>query len=831
MASSIVTSLARNVMAAAGLAAAVLALATVPGTAAPVLRNATMRMGFSPAMPAETCAYLYFTVENPDPVAADAVVQLEPEGAGGPVYSKRIRIGPAAALSDRLPVTTSYTENYQVWVFHKGVRTGSPAAGKIMVRLEQSQRPALFLLNDDPEFSGYSDVAKNPGITLHPIFVTMKADQVPETWAGYGQAAAIIIGRPALDQLTDLQIQAIRDFVRRGGTLVWVDPETVLRATATPLRDLIPAIPAGIRRLEDPGEFRKAFAAPGNAKAKTAGAAPQLIPYLEILRPETGRVSASCQGLPAAVWKRESLGTVGLVCFDPFKLGQQENTLAAPVWNHLLANLAGFPPVTGRDGTAELGRLQQLLTGFRIPGVGFVQKLLAAYLAVVALILVVAFKFKAHAWGWIGAGLASIGLTVLIFFQAGRLAVGQPPHNLMAVTVRSWDGAFLAGETTVSLFSKSDGRPSLDADSPQTFFHPQSSGRRTLAPGAAKAASRWNEPPLRVTAGVEGDAHLENLQVQALRPRSFCMAVPAADLAGNAAAAGTHLPVLSFGAAGPRLGNWPLPADLAHSQHAFLVFPGGLHRLDLRGGMVQDTERKESLVQADTLLEAARTWMEQLRLPTPCLALIQAGATAGTPDVAVSPDRYAGYEYGITLVPVRQEFQTGSVQLPPETVAIDPTADARSRMLFREGRWQDNVLRGDKEAYLIQAVLPPGFHHLNVSELRVRTDMTNPGGNLVLDLRMLPAESRSATGASFSSKDLAGGWKAARRDGADWVFTPPPGAAAVNPLTGRINLVLETRQIRALANPLDSERVNRWRILSFTVAVTGARPASELGKY
>ena len=82
-----------------------------------------------------------------------SLIQVEPDRAPGPVYSKTFRIGPEAVLQEQMPVCAASTEDYKVTLFRQaGDRRQLVVSDKTVVKLDSSNRNQVWLVNDDPEF-------------------------------------------------------------------------------------------------------------------------------------------------------------------------------------------------------------------------------------------------------------------------------------------------------------------------------------------------------------------------------------------------------------------------------------------------------------------------------------------------------------------------------------------------------------------------------------------------------------------------------------------------------------------------------------------------------
>ena len=776
------------------------------------LRGATLRYGMTPAVPSDAVISCNFAVENDGPNPIEATLTVEPIG-GGPVYAKTFTVGPEAVLDDRFAVTTSPTESYDATLVVNGIVVGRD---KIAVKLDTGSKFPLFVITDDPDFSGVSELTKKPGLLRQLGATTVRAANAPDSWVGYGHALAVVLGHPQFADFSQAQFQAIRDYVTRGGTLLFVQPDGVLDAARTPLQDFLPVAPIRVRRLEDYNFLRTAL----SPASGTAPAAPdpalslrQGLLFLESIPAGNGATTINLGEFPVCRWKRAGLGTCGVIAVDLFNPFFRDHDLFLPVWNHILAWTTYTPPATAKGGDRAMTQLLHLLSGFRIPGIGTVQAIVGTYLVIFLLLLIIGNRTRKESWTWAAAALLGILFTCLIFVKAARLVRNQPNSSTTAVSLTAWNGEQWIGEKTAILFSKKDERVTLVATDPGTLFYPVVS----RAPTGLPQREGWTNP-LRI--GREANVALaDRVSVQALKPRriAFTFATPAPVVAGP-------LPEAAFGADGAvRLTDWTVPAGVPPVQRAFLLFPAGIIPLEARRNTITGSYLAETLIQTDTATVAAEELLKTTRLPVPCLALLASLPERETRDFTPDVDGFREFEYRITLFPIVQRCASGPVALPPELFAIE-AVDSHSRLVYRDGVWQESNLRADSEDFAFNAVLPALFcQSLVPQEIEITVDASNPGGNLQFAVQICPAFPPMSLQPPVKPGVPVAIAKTAptRRNANRFLFTGPSLASLIDPLTGRFGLNFQVKPIRKLTNPLDVERVNRWRMTSVRITVKG----------
>lgn len=795
--------------------AQLLLLTALTADAEPSLRSASIRYGMTPAIPADAFAYLNFTVENPDPTVRDATVVIEPEG-GGPVYAKTVRIGPQAVLEDRVQIVTSAVESYEAGIWYEGNRI---AKDKVATRLETAGRLPFFLLNDDYDFSGASDLIRAKNVLRQVRMTSVRASSAPDTWSGFGEAAAVVLVSPKVMEMSQTQMQAVRDYVRRGGTLLWISPEAMLYAASTPWRDLLPVTPLRLRRVEDFG-FMRSWRLPGTGAPDGMPDLqdPNGILFLESVAEGDGVTTLSMGEFPVCRWKRYGLGTIGCVAFDPCQKFSQRQGLFVPVWNHVLSWATRAPVGSAKGGEEGFNRLAGLRSGFLIPGVGLVQQIIFGYLAVVLLFLFLGFKARRESLAWVVSALASVGVTVAIFLEAQNLAVRRPAQELSSISVASWNEDQLLGEKLLFLFSKSDLRPSLTATDSLSTFYPLVTHSAT----GLGTREQWTNP-LR-NSRENGLSSVDKLSIQALKPRKLAMTLRASTVPLPPSP-----PRLTYGETGLKLETWAGPAT-PPATYAFLSFGNGLLPLQWQDGTLTGPTKPGSLMRLDSTELAAETFLRTMEMPRPCVVYISSVETQTPTQVHMQEGGFSEVEYRLTLLPLQQDVPAGVFALPPELARIEP-GDSRSRLILRDGNWQDSHLRSESEFVLLQAVLPPALADARVLKATVQLQASNPGGNVLFDVAL------------FDPREEA-------RKGTTGMFMPPPHAVApvrssgelyefdnlgqttlLNPQTGRLGVMLVLKQKRLLTNPMDVERVNRWNVNRLRVSLVIDRTGCEARKY
>jgi hypothetical protein len=183
------------------------------------------------------------------------------------------------------------------------------------------------------------------GDTGTPTILTgfLDPERLPESALGFDSLKALVLNQPNLVRsgvgptaLTDVQQQAIVDWVRSGGTLIlW--PGDGGFPSRSPLVDVLPA------KL---GERLNLELAKGD---RAAAGLPPRFGHMAIyqLEPEPGaqRIPLFNRGQPAAFAKRVGLGRVVLAPLNVGDLQFDDSAMARAVWQPLLGSAVSLTPV------------------------------------------------------------------------------------------------------------------------------------------------------------------------------------------------------------------------------------------------------------------------------------------------------------------------------------------------------------------------------------------------------------------------------------------------------------------------------------------------------
>ena len=776
------------------------------------LRGVMLRFGGTPRLTASDWATMNYVLENSADTRAEVLLSLQASSRNRAVFEKVVTIGPRARLSGRELITAAASENYVLSLFVDGRRTLRTDVPTRFV--DPHQHCEFTVLNDDGEYTGLSGRMGKFSLRHAVQTTTLNARRAPTHWAGYGHTRVLLVANPDYRSLTAAQYTAILEFVQRGGTLLFAHPGGALRAAETPLRELLPVVPLRVRLIEELppldrwGEQWWAANPRGKSGKRSPLRDPDGIEFLESCPRGAGVTTLSLGEFPLIRWARRGLGVVGMIAIDPTQDVVRGTGVTVPLWNHVLVWSQAPFSLRNYANSQVLPDVMSRLTGFRIMSVKKVGGILLFHVLMLSVVLLGGTALRRHVTAWLLAALSGVVMTVILFLTAFHQNATRAARSATIVDLRMVSGKRTTGQAIFSLFSKSDQRPTVTDTLPDGLF-------RAL-PSAARGKRREPlEPPL-IVHRERGRVTLRNLHVKALKPRSFV-------------ALHTDPPVksvapveLTFGSGVPRL-RGEIPAELSTA---------GTRVLLLGGHTVQEVRRDSSgltlvrdggsWMRTDPFLGVFSSYLLQGEFPCPSLVLLRPWAGSGR-SLAAAPGGYERRGYSVEFLPVATEVKAGEVRIPSEFLFLRPSGSA-ARMVFDGRDWRSSVLRGRELVLLLEVDLPPVCSQVRVGKISAVVDVSNAGGNVLVDCRVAPLPLRLYDVADQEAPrrlwgEAIPGVASGR---GNFQFADLASREVVQPVYAGFYLVLRLSQKAVVSTLAEAERSNRWRVNRLRVDVTGS---------
>jgi hypothetical protein len=757
-----------------------------------------------------------YRLENPDDGPVTLRLSLRADRHGRAVFEKTVTLGPRSELNGRELVVAAASDSYTLSLFRgtdRIERTSIPTRHTDPVEHNQ-----IVFLNDDPEFSGSGTLSKTNLLNDRVRVSSVGARQAPHHWAGYSDARAVAICRPEFSDMTAMQFAALDEYVHRGGTLLFLEPDGTLGAAGTPLCDLLPVRPLRTRRVEVLPEvdgwgeqFRSHQDAAGLAARLPLASADGIL-FLESIPVGDGVTTLGHGDFPVIRWSRRGLGRVGVLAVSPLSPLMETSFCMFPLWNHILAWSRAPYAFRYYENSWVLPKVLAQLTGFKIPSVGSVSRVLVIYLVLLGVVLIAGFALRRHAAAWILAALLGVVFTVGIFATAFRQNADRPPSSATIVDFVAVSGEREIGQAAVSLFAKSDLNPTLIDESP--------GGRLRPLPSAARGKRK--EPlTAPVIIRTEGDrVSAPSLRVQALKPRSFGSVYRRPS---EAVPAGARL-VFADGAL--TFNDAVLPEWVAGgSPRVLLVSEAGCRPVLLDGRVCKGLASGAGRVRFDTVASELVSLLSSGRFPSPSLAVLTHW-DPGRHSLTLGLPGFEQQGYATFFLPLQVEVRPGRIAVPSESIGLKG-AGTYGRMFFAEDGWRRQIARKATQIVPLDGVLPPYLSDMALDTLTVRMDPSNPGGNLEFAVGLgSPQEDISALDLSQTGEAL---WSRAVKpvsvQGTRHQFSGLAASNLLEPVSGRIRLLLRVSQKRLLTSPTEAERANGWTMVDFSVEAGGVFPS------
>lgn len=720
---------------------ALLVAVTLPVLAAPRLTAVSLKQGNSQLKFSRAAARLAWGVENPDPEPVTVTLQIKPDsGHGDAIYARQLTIPAQTFVEGSFLVVINDTTRFHVELLQNKVRI---AKDDILVRGTVTRRLNIAVLDDDTPSLGTGEITKDKALDRTVTFTTIRQVNLPEHWAEYQNFDLLVLLRPDLSTYSPAQMIAIRDYVMQGGYALLATPVVALQIGDTMLHDFLSATPVAETRLSDLDLICRSFGVkppPLQPDRDVDGfPTPKPRPDFLVMTPLAGAASViGTDDRPVFTLRRLGCGTIAMLAFNPFQTSNADSRLIAPVWNAILRH-SNFQPITvAPDLPGKMNQTLQLLQGYSIPPVSVIVQIFFLYVLVGLAILGVSFHFRRQALGWLLLCIYGAVITALVFVRSNDISTNQARHAITTISTSVWDGEPGPTHATSLLFSKSDCRPTLVADSSQTFFQAQPPGPHFRDIGALAPSPWW------ITTDNQ-EARLERLALQQNRPRTLVWR-HTQDGYGAAPVARPVLTILPDGHS--RLQPWALPKALAGASRAALIFPDSHRIINLANATVTDSG-EAGKVEADTVFTSVLDYVTSLRIQYPCLALTTTSRQASDSPVKVIPeqggDPFTVYNYDITFVPVDIEASQACA-LGPDFFSCRIPDKSFFRSYYRYGQWENILIQGAAatdytiDFQVIAEVFPSACQRLTVS-----VEAVVPGNHTTFDVNLETVDGRILT--------------------------------------------------------------------------------------
>ncbi len=646
--------------------------------------------GRAPRLLKHSWTFMECMVENPDPVKHLVEVRVQPSEDDGQTgfYSGTILIPPDTTAFFSFPVFVESAENYTVTVMSDGVKQPASVYNDIMRQMYDNKARTVALFNDADEES-LGAFTQLDGIKGKVYQRSFNAATVPDNWQYLANEEALLFYKPDFSRYSRKQFQTILAYAANGGTLIFMTPDAVIAAAETPLADLLPVKPLGIRKVTSLPAFEKKFPAfrrPENWSTE----------FL-LSTPKERCVSVlSHEGMPLFAEAAYGLGMVKTIHFTLGENAMKENQNAfAGILQALWAKQDLLP-----DRQAFVETLDKL-TGFNIPDSGEILKYIVIYMAIFLGCLALGILCKCPGSAWAMSVILAGAMVYYVLNQASRSFSMR--KSVLAEITASLPAPFPVSETYASCFSIEEQDIHASKSGYDILFSPvpRSPKINTFFMTSAiddmynydqmgnQIADEKEEvrivSPIEITRDPDGNGLIPRLNFAPRTSKQF--------MASFSPRKAERIPVpeaepeLVLSKDGMTLQPYTLPEEFRKipPESAWLVMPGGVRDVNMTNGVCTLANGGGILVDP-----AARSMMDSLctglRKQQPYLALVSEVRENAVH--LASPIEPQGKH--VTMIPVRVTVADREISLPGEMLVLAPHGSA-SRTHFRGNKLQAGV--------------------------------------------------------------------------------------------------------------------------------------------
>ena len=536
----------------------------------------------------------------------------------------------------------------------------------MLVRLARRSDRTIFFM-DDSEEPRYGLFVKNSDLGGSYVNTAAGATTSPNHFAHLDDVHMIVLQVPDFSRMKNRQFKTLKRFVARGGTLLFADPQGVMSAWDSPLKEMLPVTPLRVRTIEKVNAFKKLDMPPLIW--------PEGSEFLESL-PRFGVTVVKEGDFPFFQWGKYGLGRVGVCAINPSQNFISRDNVAhfSALYRHIL-NFGGNTPYLSSSELPQPTQAADSLTGVKIEKASRIQIFVFLYVGLIIICVIYGIRKKKHLQIWTAMALFSVIATFLIFFYAAYRSKNLSKYNATILQLNTHGTAFGSSEKIVSLMSKSEEKIDLDNKDVDTKIRsmppklkkgfavatasisrrPCQGKRNKRKVSFGKADSGEGEgilDPLKVI-NVEGKGTLPGLKLLYQKPKVFStlsifdgQPYPAAKV--------------TWSEQGPQMAPWPIPDDTT-PELAYLVLESGYYRLENKSGKLELTSDRN--VAVDKRIEATLlSYFMKSSNPAPFLVLFN--KKSGKPSNLI-PEKFDISGRDLDLYPVTEVIDGKTVYLPP----------------------------------------------------------------------------------------------------------------------------------------------------------------------
>ncbi|MBR0459037.1 MAG: hypothetical protein IJJ26_07355 [Victivallales bacterium] len=742
-----------------------------------------------------TVADFQYSVKNPDSVTRSVTLTLLPKNNSTAIYTKLVEVPPKSLISGSVPVFIPSTDSCVVQLQMNGNIIGKDS---LLLWNAFTNKFEMAVFHDEIKIS------INPMRVIHKdvfpylaSYCPFQSSSAPTNWAELERFAMVVLTDVNWNQMTYPKQLALRDYVLHGGTIVLASPSNQMDMEKSLLAPLSPWIPEDLVKLDDFTSVCKAFDVPPRTILEN-NSVPLCLDALQTLVKPEGIVLREADGVPYAAMSRHGEGRVIALAVNPFSLLDGEKAFQPAIWN-MIAFLTGYRNLIMQLYEPDpINSTMQQLQGYSIPGIGTIRSLLLLYLIGSAIIIIVMFRLRRHAAGWLLVCLFGLLLTCFVMYQSKHVVKGQSPFNMTTIVQNTYEDGFGGERTDAMLVAQSDCRPVVKANEARVFFSPQFP-RPTLVGLENKGHEVVTASPLWFQAD-RNSFGTHNMLLQQMKPRSFRLLTAMQDF-GKAPFKQPIIRVTTDGRA--IFPEWEVPQWYGAPSHAILVLPGKLTPLSVSARTV--TESRTNAVATDTVFNDILDILRKKPHLNPGIFLLRINRKSSEIISATNDDTpFSSYQYEITFFPAKLDIPDKLSELSSDFLRWHTPDSSQIRSIYRNGDWAETSLNflGDYK-YQIDYEIPPELKHHKPAKFIFDVRLADSSNSIKVNGFLLTKDNERISPQIEGTRlifDLAG--KEILRDGG---------------CSFPVHLLLSPKERNS--NNLETTRISNWKIQSLTATI------------
>ena len=236
-------------------------------------------------------------------------------------------------------------------------------------------RTSIALITDQPLEIG--NLTKRLGLDEGAIHLTfLNRGKWPEHWSEYSSYDALIFLDPVFEGKHSMAIQALKDYAKIGGTVIFAHPNSINNAARTQFEELLPVYPLQNRQINEIPSLQK-FLKSKDIYSETG------MTFVDSIAKKDTYVPCSWNEFPVVAWKKFGLGLTGAIMISPSADGFQNSDAFAKTWAYLIDNIKR-PSSLSSLQTNDSRETVNMLNGLTIPGPSVILGHMLIYLILIA---------------------------------------------------------------------------------------------------------------------------------------------------------------------------------------------------------------------------------------------------------------------------------------------------------------------------------------------------------------------------------------------------------------------------------------------------------------